>query len=442
MATPSPIQFGGNRPLQPGSPFSQACRNRGESPPEGTLPGPCQPMVFQCAFRSGGQVGHPMGHSLIRVSIPPSDGRSPSVDTVSSRQAREASCPPPCWPPAPPGARLAWGGVPTKEGNPSLWGSWGHQRAPSAAWPSPHPPTQPRVGKPSGLPLPGYTLFVESVLPLPWELSIGKCWVGWAGGQAGAGRRRTVGGGARPSHTAARPPCPLHSDLILYPQARTVPAVWHPPCPPSGQAVLSAPREFPDRLPHLAPGPLPLPPLLLRPPGGRGEGLWVLTPCSRICLLPKRGCLRRASQRLMAEDGEARGPERPWSRLRAASGPSQGHLGPGSGAEPGSSWAGTVTATRWDSEMASPPWWQPGLARWPSSHTESSPDLQAASHPSLPTRQKLVANHGCGHRHSQDQSSRPPLGSGTGYVLFQDVPSPCAFELVLPGHPFLRPHLP
>ncbi|XP_053752321.1 uncharacterized protein LOC109258414 [Panthera pardus] len=215
-----------------------------------------------------------------------------------------------------------------------------------------------------------------------------------------------------------------------------------PRAPPSGQAVLSAPREFPDRVPHLAPGPLPLPPLLLRPPGGRGGGLSVLTPCSRICLLPKRRCLCRASQRLMAEDGEARGPERPWSRLRAASGPSQGHLGPGSGAEPGSSWAGTVTATRWDSEMASPPWWQPGLARWPSSHTESGPDLQAASHPSLPTRQKFVANHGCGHRHSQDLSSRLPLGSGTGYVLFQDVPSPCAFELVLPGHPFLRPHLP
>ena len=133
LATPSPIHFGGNRPLQPGSPSSQACCNRGESPPEGTLPGPCQPMVFQCAFRSGGQVGHPMGHSLIRVSIPLSDGRSPSVDTVSSRQAREASCPPPCWPPALPGARLAWGGVPTKEGNPSLWGSWGHRWAPSAA---------------------------------------------------------------------------------------------------------------------------------------------------------------------------------------------------------------------------------------------------------------------------------------------------------------------
>lgn len=61
----------------------------------------------------------------------------------------------------------------------------------------------------SGPPLPGLVLIVGFVLLLPWELSVGKCWVGWAGRQAGAGCTRTMGGWAGPAHSTAWPTLPV-----------------------------------------------------------------------------------------------------------------------------------------------------------------------------------------------------------------------------------------
>lgn len=207
-------------------------------------------------------------------------------------------------------------------------------RATSQALGPPPPAACDRSGRTlSGL------IFSRFVMPLSWEHSFGKCWVGWAGGQARAGGavwvdRWVVPG--RGSHrirahpalaTASQPPptrpqgprpCgPLWSLELVLPTRPASHTGYLSPTHPPGHPHRA--RPYPEQPLRLASGPLPwscaprCSPLLLRPSPG-WEAWGPLTPGTQSV------CTSHPRQRCLGLHGAGRGPgaqQQPAGRTRA-----------------------------------------------------------------------------------------------------------------------------